>query len=102
MDQNTPEAKVVTPLESTVESSFPKGRSKGFMFLVSILLLLILGLGGYYLYTQYFAPDEVEQVQEQNLEETDEQEDVVNDSEVEERSEYEMKNEGWALYSYPE
>lgn len=102
MDQNTPEAKVAAPLESTVESSPPKGRSKGFMFLVSILLLLILSLGGYYLLTQYFAPDEVERVQEQNYEDTDEQEEVVNDPEVEESSEYVMKNKGWALYSLPD
>lgn len=72
------------------------------MFLVTILLLLILGLGGYYLVTQYFAPEEVEQVQVQDPQETDEQEDVANDSEIEESSEYVMKNKGWALYSLPE
>ncbi len=102
MDQNTPEAKVATPLESTVESSPPKGRSKGFIFLVSILLLLILGLGGYYIFTQYFAPEKVEQVQEQNSEGTDDQEEIANDSELEESSEYVMKNKGWALYSLPD
>ncbi len=64
-----------------------KEKSKAFPIIVGILLVLILVMGGYYVYKQYFAQeegDENTEVEENNYEE------------------YSMKNTGWALFSVPE
>jgi hypothetical protein len=93
-------------VKEEVKEVKPK-KSKSFLIIVSILLLLIIGVGGYYIYTQYFEnTDEVEQVD--TLEEdvnTDEEvsEEVEEDIVAEEENEgYVMKNKGWALFSLPE
>lgn len=70
-----------TPVEESVSSEsvpeVPKEKkSKVFTIVVAILLLLIVGAGGYYVYTQYFAPEEIEQTTQE-----DEVSDVVDVSE---------------------
>ena len=71
MDPNIPRSEAISPVEETPSSPIvqapEKGKSKTFVIVVSILLLLIVGVGGYYVYTQYFAPEEVEQVQEEDV-----------------------------------
>ncbi|MDY0097039.1 MAG: hypothetical protein RBS01_01670 [Candidatus Dojkabacteria bacterium] len=76
MDLNKPISEAIssvepTPVESTLPPTPPQGRSKGFIIIVSILMVLILGMGGYYVYTEYFAPKEVEQEQEDENTELD-------------------------------
>ncbi len=49
----------VTPSEQDGSEIQPeKKKSKGFLIVVSILLFLILGMGGYYVYKQYFAQED--------------------------------------------
>lgn len=72
------------------EKSVVKKKNKAFPIIVGILLLLILGVGGYYVYTQYFV----------DTEDNNKEEDItVTDNDCEE---YNMKNSGWALFSLPE
>jgi hypothetical protein len=89
-------------VEEEVTEVKPK-KNKSFLIIVSILLFLILGIGGYYIYTQYFSnTDEVEHTDILEEDEDTDPDEVVHTVDQQKSDKYVMKNEGWALFSLPE
>ena len=88
----------------------PTEKKKPFLIVVTILLVLIMGMSGYYVYKEYFEknwkPEEIVEVDESDKEdeETNEEEETNDEDNVldQEEEEYTLKNDGWALFSFPQ
>jgi len=98
---NGRETKIIVDSISSIEqvdTPIQKKKSKAFPIIVGILLLLILGMGGYYVYKEYFAEKEV--VDESPIP-TEEEEDASN-IDVSEYTDIILTHDGWGLFSLPQ
>lgn len=86
---------VDTSIQEGVEKLTQK-KSKAFPIIIGILFFLIIGMGGYYVYKQYFEEElESQEISEENKTEED-------NEDIEEEDVYTLKNDGWGLFSLPQ